>query len=396
MITRTFNVSDLKEGLKTIKDEVGDDAIILSTSKQMDGSVEVKVGLERSTQMLTLVPKEVQANDEMAALKALIRELKGQIQGLSHEVRSRPAQQVSFGWSMDPMLGLRAAVARMTDQGVEDSFGRSVGILNQMLTTHGVHHTHVEQLLAFAFGSGEDWESDPAKLHVIIKNFMESHLMTSTPLWATRSQHREVAVIMGSTGVGKTTTVAKIAAHASLVGGKRVGIICADTFRIGAAYQISTYAELLSIPIELVSNPTEFRDALRRFRDMDLVLVDTMGRNPWGNKKHESGISLHDIHETLEEHDVIASFHLCLAATTRVEDAMDTARAFAGIVPDSLIITKLDESRAPGVIYSAACAAQIPVSHVCNGPLVPEHIQSPTPAEIVGWIYRGYVSRKED
>jgi len=397
MITRTFKVTDLKDGIRTIKEEVGDNAIILSTSRQADGSVEVEVAIETGNE-LTLPAAGLPPGDEMAALKALVRELKGQIQGLTHEIRVKPTRNDrTSNWTMDSMTGLRAALARIHDRGVDDSFARSVGILNLMLTTHGVHQSHVEQLLAFAFGSTEDWEAEPSRLHLIVKEQMESHLMTTTPLWATRSESQEVAVIMGSTGVGKTTTVAKIAAHASRVGGKRVGIICADTFRIGAAYQISTYAELLGLPIEMVSNETEFKRAMAQFKELDLVLVDTTGRNPWGKSGPDAGdFSLRDMHLLLNAYDVLQSFHLCVAATTRLEDAMDMARNFKGIVPDGLIVTKLDESRAPGIIYSAACAAQVPVSHVCDGPLVPEHIRSPTPAEIVGWVYRGHVSPKED
>jgi flagellar biosynthesis protein FlhF len=399
MITRTFHVSDLSQGLRTIKDQVGDDAIILSTQRQDDGSLEVKVGLDPSSQSREFEPEpQAKVPDELASLKALVRELKGQIQGLTHEVRQKPAAQFrSDAWAMDPMVGLRAAIARINDRGADDSFGRSVGILTQVLTVHGVHPSHVEQLLAYAFGSNVDWESDPSKLHGIVRNFMEQHLLTTTPLWATRSNHQEVAVIMGATGVGKTTTVAKIAAHASRVGSKKVGIICADTFRIGAAYQISTYAELLDLPIQMVSSPDELQRALRKFKDLDLVLIDTMGRNPWGKPSPDQNrFTLRDIEEVLDSMDVLSTFHLCVAASTRVEDAMDIARSFDGITPDGLIVTKLDESRAPGVLYSAACAAQVPISHVCDGPLVPEHIQSPTPSEMVSWVFRGYACARED
>lgn len=86
---------------------------------------------------------------------------------------------------------------------------------------------------------------------------------------------------------------------------------------------------------------------------------------------------------------IAVSFHLCLSAATRVRDCMSMAAKFGEVRPDALIFTKLDESRGLGMLYSTVQAGNLPVSHVCNGPIVPEDIQSATPGEVAGWAYHG-------
>jgi flagellar biosynthesis protein FlhF len=290
--TRTFKVTDLREGLRTIKREVGDNAVILSTSRQPDGTVEMTVALanEPKREPPTEAPIMNPEQAEFVALTQMVVELKSQISSLASEVRRSDRQTPSTSvvavrkeqstLSAGVLQDIRMAVARINDRGAEDTFARSVALMYEWLTRHGVLHGHVEELLAHAFAASEVWEEEPAMLHELVKREMEARIETTPPLWSSRAEGCEVVVLMGSTGVGKTTTAAKIAAHASVVGGKKVGLICADTFRIGAAYQVETYAELLNIPIRLASSMAELRTALQAFANFDLVIIDTMEHTP--------------------------------------------------------------------------------------------------------------------
>jgi len=406
--TRTFKVTDLREGLRTIKREVGDNAVILSTSRQPDGTVEMTVALanEPKPEPPTEVPAMNPEHAEFVALTQMVVELKGQISSLASEVRrsdrQTPATPLAAVRKETPSLSagvlqdIRMAVARINDRGAEDTFARSVALMYEWLTRHGVLHGHVEELLAHAFAASEVWEEEPAMLHELVKREMEARIETTPPLWSSRSEGCEVVVLMGSTGVGKTTTAAKIAAHASVVGGKKVGLICADTFRIGAAYQVETYAELLNIPIRLASSMAELRTALQAFSDFDLVIIDTMGRTPWGGTKHsdKQALALDKIRAVATEMGANPVFHLCLSVCTRVEDMIEAAANCDGVTPDALSFTKLDEARALGAIYSVARASGAPVSHIFDWPIVPENIQAPTAREIVGWVYRGSMEAK--
>ena len=406
--TRTFRVMDLREGLRTIKREVGDNAVILSTTRQPDGTVEMTVAVADEPSMIANMDAPIMNSDqaEVSALTQMVAELKGQINVLTQEVRraerqtpSTPlpaARQTHAALSPTLLHDIRLAIARINDRGGEDTFARSVALMYEWMTRHGVLHEHVEELIAHAFAASEQWEEEPAMLHELVKREMEQRIDTATPLWSSRNEGAEVVVLMGSTGVGKTTTAAKIAAHATVVGGKKVGLICADTFRIGAAYQIETYAELLNIPLRLVSSGVELRAALQAFSDCDLILIDTMGRTPWATSAQtdKHALALEKIRSVTQELDIEPAFHLCLSVTTRVEDLIEASSSFHGIVPDALIFTKLDEARALGALYSVARASGAPISHVCNGPIVPENIHAPTAREIANWVYRGSMEGK--
>lgn len=179
-------------------------------------------------------------------------------------------------------------------------------------------------------------------------------------------QPRIVAMI-GATGVGKTTTIAKIAAKFVLEKGCNVALITADTYRISAVEQLKTYSDIIGLPIEIVYSPAELRSAIHKHRDKDLILIDTAGRS------QHNEFQLNELRELLAVESGIEK-HLVLSATTKYKDAVDIIRKFSVCVPDKLLFTKVDETSCIGVIINIIHQYPITLSYLTDGQSVPDDI----------------------
>ena len=185
-------------------------------------------------------------------------------------------------------------------------------------------------------------------------------------------QKRQVMTLVGPTGVGKTTTLAKIAAHTSLVRKKRVGLISTDTYRVGAVEQLRHYADLIGVPMEVASTASEFAYAVSRFKNYDLILVDTAGRNPGDDSQVPSLIELFG--------DVSVEVHLALSVSTRRYEVADILERFKPLNPEAVVLTKCDEASVFGAVLNAVLGGGLPISYVTMGQRVPEDIARPRPA----------------
>ncbi|MCA9130480.1 MAG: flagellar biosynthesis protein FlhF [Planctomycetales bacterium] len=192
------------------------------------------------------------------------------------------------------------------------------------------------------------------------------------------SQQR-VAALVGPTGVGKTTTLAKIAAGFRFDLGLEVGLITLDTFRLGAVDQLLQYAELISAQLEVVSAPEEINAALQRLRECDLVLIDTAGRSL------RDTAQLAKMSAFMEAAQPDATF-LVLSATSSQEQARESIKRFAPLKPTNLIITKLDESFLFGSWLTLLQANRLPVSYVTVGQQVPHDILVASPRRLASMV----------
>jgi len=204
-------------------------------------------------------------------------------------------------------------------------------------------------------------------------------LATELSFVGPRDDAARVVAVVGPTGVGKTTTVAKIAAHTALVARQRVAIVCMDHYRIGAVEQVERYAELIGCPLLLAEDGPSLRRALSRVASADLVLVDTEGRAPGdGGPVQDLAHALHE--EAGERVDV----HLCLAAATREAELAREVRRLAPLRPSRLCVTKLDEAVTPGGVLVAQQRSGLPLGWVGTGQRVPEDVLTASPAWLAG------------
>lgn len=191
--------------------------------------------------------------------------------------------------------------------------------------------------------------------------------------------------LIGPTGVGKTTTLAKLAAVAKLRHGRSVGLVTTDTYRIAAVEQLRTYADIIGLQLKVVSSPAEMRPALDELSECDVVLVDTAGRS-----QHDTD-RLCELRSYLDEADPHET-HLVLSTTSAEAVMLRAAERFAELGPNRLILTKLDEAVNFGVLLSVTRKAQIKLSYVTMGQEVPDHIEAGKPDRISRLILGGPVA----
>jgi flagellar biosynthesis protein FlhF len=178
---------------------------------------------------------------------------------------------------------------------------------------------------------------------------------------------RTIALV-GPTGVGKTTTLAKLAAAFRLRHGKRVGLITCDTYRIAAVDQLRTYASIIGVPLKVALSPEEMAAACEELSDCDVILIDTAGRSP---SDHERLDELSAMVDAARPHQV----HLVLASVAGESSLVRTAERFARLRPDRVIFTKLDEAASLGVLLNVLNRLEAKLSFVTTGQEVPEDLE---------------------
>ncbi len=200
----------------------------------------------------------------------------------------------------------------------------------------------------------------------------------SGPIRMVRGRRKVVAFI-GPTGVGKTTTIAKIAACFALFAKARVALVTADTYRIAAIEQIKSYAEIIGIPCEVVHSPRDMEQTLAELADYELVLIDTAGRSP------NSPTRMYELKNMIDS-AMPEEIHLVLSSTTRRRDLDNLIDRFEVVGFDRVILTKLDESMTFGAVFNVHAKCARPFSYFTNGQSVPEDIEAATQPAVAEMI----------
>ena len=193
---------------------------------------------------------------------------------------------------------------------------------------------------------------------------------------------RTVVMLVGSTGVGKTTTIAKLAADFMLNKRKSVGILTADVYRIAAYEQLKTYAEILNIPIQILNAPEDIVKALEAYEDKDIVIIDTPGKG-LHNKEHEEEIS------KLISLGNVDEVHLVISAVNSYRSCKEIIKSHSFIKNYKLIISKLDENTVIGSIFNAISISQKPISYVTYGQNVPDNYEVVNAKKLINMIIKG-------
>lgn len=208
---------------------------------------------------------------------------------------------------------------------------------------------------------------------------IERRLATGGPIRKAAKGRPHIVALIGPTGVGKTTTVAKLAANLKLHENHKVGLITIDTYRIGAIDQLKKYAEIINAPLAVVSSPAEIKDAVARMGDLDFVLIDTAGRSP------KDAVKLAELKQFLASASP-DEVHLVLSSTCGLESTKLALRRFSGVRADRLIFTKLDEAAELGVLPNVTALTLLPLSYVTTGQDVPNDIETASSARLAAQI----------
>ena len=182
-------------------------------------------------------------------------------------------------------------------------------------------------------------------------------------------------ILVGPTGVGKTTTIAKLAGKLALVDKKKVGLVTIDTYRIGAIEQLKTYAEIMELPFKVVITLKEMEAALNSMKQCDVILIDTTGRSS------KNAMQISELRAFVEKVNT-KNIHLVISSTTKNNDVEAIVNGYKVLNYSNLIITKLDETSTYGSILNILDYAKKPLSFVTTGQNVPDDIKNLTAVEI--------------
>ncbi len=347
MRVKRFVGKSMKEAVAQLKATFGDEAVILHTKRSRSGPfglfgrprVEIIAALD-------VAPKPTSPpvnSSELQLLQQELREVKGLLASQSKE--TGPWQS----------LYEELVAGEVDPKNAKDLLDKMTQVLPPL--------------------------SPPEEAAAVLKEILAEEIRVVPP-WNLAEGTRVVALV-GPTGVGKTTTIAKIAANYALLAKRRVSLLTMDTYRIAAAEQLKTYAEIIGVPLEVVFTPQALREALERHKHSDLILIDTAGRSQH-NKMH-----LAELKAFLDQAQP-DEVHLVLSATTKTRDAMEIIDGFAAVLPlNRLIITKLDETSSYGMILNACRHLGQPLAYVTTGQSVPEDIEVADPNKIADLILGG-------
>ena len=347
--TRTYRAGTMREALAQVRRDLGGHAVILNTREVRGRRL---FGLGRRAMI------EVTAADQAPP---------GVSHGASEVAPSAPPAP------LDERLGrLHEAVAGLSRDGhlghlLPDLPGELVPTYATLL------EAEVPEILArrLVRHVAERLEPDeahrPEAMADALRDAVESCLPIAPPIGVVPGV-RKIVALVGPTGVGKTTTVAKLAANFKLVHGLRPGLVTVDTFRIAAVEQLRTYAEIIDLPLAVANSPAEMQEAIDSLGDVDLVLIDTAGRSP------RDEVKIRELADFLAEARP-DEVHLVLSATSGERSLRAAVDRFAVVRADRLILTKLDEADGLGGVLAVIGQADRPVSYLTTGQAVPDDIE---------------------
>lgn len=240
--------------------------------------------------------------------------------------------------------------------------------LQEAMENHDVSKKILDAMAANS-GAGETMaEAASNEAKVTLTNFLEKKVKYAGGITLNEGRKDcKIVALIGPTGVGKTTTLAKIAAGFVLNQGIKAALITADTYRISAVEQLKTYSDIIGLPLDIVYNQEELRKAIRKHEDKELILIDTAGRSQ--HNEHQ----LEELRVLLKANGRIEK-HLVLSATTKEKDALDIIDRFSFCNPKCVIFTKVDETSSLGIILNLLYEKDMALSYLAHGQSVPDDI----------------------
>ena len=375
MRVRRFVGDNVAETMGKVKRELGSEAVILQTREFTEGGffglfgkmkVEITAAIEENPvaaqKILTpdyraevekvIVPLAKAGSDTPGELQTELKSMRLMLEKMNRQMEGRGEEKGVWPQT------LQRWVAHLQDRGVNEAMVKRL-------------MSHVQQTLSPA-----EWANDTqvyARLEANVRQICGQIGLIQPGLDKPR-----IVALIGPTGVGKTTTIGKLAAGFSIVDKRKVALITADTYRVAAVEQLKTFGEIIGVPVEVVMTPSGLSEALERHADKELIFIDTAGRSP----HHELHMS--ELHAFLDEARPDFTM-LVMSATTQSADQLRIYRRFEGLTTH-LIFTKLDETGSAGSLLNLLGQTTLPTAYLTNGQNVPDDIEAATPYRLARYV----------
>lgn len=372
MQVKRYIAATFAEALIQAKNELGTDAVIVESKKVRVGGFLGFFGREMTELTVAVdtkpnpkpMPRPMQPPPAPTPAPAPTQDSTPQVV-VPLATTAPPVNTAAITNLEREMAGLRSALTQLLEKGAEapelTGFAKSA---HDRLVDRGV-----EEAAALAIAKGLPAEAGEQEL----KDEILRLIGPSAAIDVQKGQ-RKVVALVGPTGVGKTTTLAKLAAHFTLDRGLDVALITSDTFRIAAIEQLRTYASILGVPLYTADRPEEVGVALMETAHKDLVLCDTSGRS---HRDDERMAELRELLAVLRPDET----HLVISLNMNPRDAYQLLDYYLPLGVNRLTFTKLDEASAPGLLLNIKLRCQQPVGYLTHGQSVPDDIMAADQAD---------------
>jgi len=387
---KKYRAKDFKTAILKAKEEMGRDAIILHTRQIKKGGilgffypprVEITVAVDDNlyvnSDRVRLSNPPLPSNDFTTPMK---KNSNKAAETKSDEISLRESDILNELKKMkNLMLDIKS---RMFEVEVIKGLPQQVQDFYETLVNN-----HVEPGIALNIIKNvitrlpQEIPNDEALTWDVCLHSLQESVNQIQPIQLNSGRKGMIVFMVGPTGVGKTTTIAKLAANLTFLEGKDVALITLDTYRVSAAEQLRTFADIISIPISVVFTTTELIDAIKKYQEKDIIFVDTAGRSPYNTEQMQE----------LQEFVTIANPDetiLVLSATTAGHDLINIYQKFQTIAIDKLIFTKLDETKKYGAILNALYEIKKPLAYFTTGQNVPDDIVIPDSFHLAQMLVR--------
>jgi flagellar biosynthesis protein FlhF len=400
MLVKRYVVKEMPEAVAMIREDLGEDAVILSTKKvQKRGflglfpktHIEVVAAANeqpeppRAPQPQKLSPRPAAASAyqrQMEQSKPTPADPHAEMEPKPQVTAREPSEAEKV---LKEVQELRVMFRNLLNSSYNLLMPEAVVKVRNDLLKNDISEEAVDELIERGIRYfAQVHEVNEQEFRGILTNFIREDLDRYSPPSQIALNSRVVAFI-GPTGVGKTTTIAKLAAEQVLTRGKKVGLITTDTYRIAAVEQLRTYANILGIPLEVCYAPEDIKRAMQAYVGCDLILVDTAGRN------YQNLLNVRQLNTYLEELKPDETY-LVLSLTTKASDLEEIAANFTQVRIDKFLFTKSDETKTYGALYNLVTRFKKPLSYLTTGQSVPEDIE-PVSTDRLAKLLTGEISK---
>jgi len=306
--------------------------------------------------------------NEVNELKLLVKNLAGQISTLN----TKQSDSLTADQTVPPKGKAKVLKSSIPCRATINHF-------MSLMTAQGINQTVARNIAgSMRPALNENDLSNNVLVNKLLKEKLQSLIKVAPPSFSNASNQQRIALV-GATGVGKTTTLAKIAASYLQQHSNSIALITIDTYRIAAVEQLKVYGEIMNIPVDVVITPQQLGKALQRHKNKKLILIDTAGRSP------RDSLSIGELTSFFMPNYNIEK-HLVLSATTRENETIDTIKQFSKTNVGKTIFTKIDECTNLGGLLNVQLHNPSPISYITNGQRVPEDLLEISPHKIAGLI----------